>query len=119
MTRLTGLVPQEDLDKLAITYEYLAKVYFFLGNTNGSGGRVWHNINHLLDDNQSKYGSFVTEKKWRGGLDDYHGLQQEWERHLLGEEPEVNENQELMDELNSVIMKAQEQIEILTTKEEK
>jgi len=118
MTRLTGLVPQEDLDKLRITYEDLAKVYFFLGSTNGYGGSVWHDISHLLDDNQSKYDSFVTRKKWREGLDDYHGLQQGWENLLLTQEPEVNENQELIDELNSVIMKAQEQIEILTTKEE-
>jgi len=118
MTRLTGLVPQEDLDKLAITYEDLAKVYFFLGKTSG-GGDLWRAICRLLDANQSKNRSFVTRKKWREDLDDYHGLQQGWESHLLGEEPEVNENQELIDELNSVIMKAEEQIEILTTKEEK
>lgn len=118
MTRLTGLVSKEDLDQLEITYEDLAKVYFFLGKTNGKGASLWQNIKHLLDESQTKDYSFVTEEKYEEGLRNYCSLQQEWENLLLTQEPEVNENQELIDELNSVIMKAQEQIEILTTKEE-
>lgn len=117
MTRLTGLVTQEHLDKLEITYEDLAKVYFLLGNTNGRT-TLWGNVEELLDEGQVKYEKFVTQDKWSEGLASYVGVEEEWLSLFLTQEQEVNENKELIDELNSVIMKAQEQIEILTTKEE-
>lgn len=107
----------EDKITVTITYGELAKIYAYMGCTNGrmEYNTLWHKAKELLDPTKKIRAEAYSMIRDTISFDvfDYRSIEEEWLSLLFPREPALTEQQKKVIELEETILKAKQQIEEL------